>query len=85
MKKKSKKAAKRASKPSASSKGKKKMSKKTSAKKILTRTLYTYVEPRNRQFAIRMAKRLGIEGGYSGYINNLLSERRRRIEQAKAA
>lgn len=59
------------------------MPKKT---KVLTKTLYSYVEPVNRTFAIRKAKREKITGGYSGYINDLITAARKRDEkQAKAS
>lgn len=57
---------------------------KKKTEKTLTRTLYTYVEPANRQFAIRMAKKLKIEGGYSGFINSLITNARKRFETTKA-
>lgn len=39
-------------------------------------TLYTYVKPVNREFAIQEAKRLNIKGGYSQYVDMLLTQQR---------
>lgn len=50
---------------------------------VLTRTLYTYCEPKNRQFAVKMAKELKTPGGYSGYINGLLTAAREKVESRK--
>jgi hypothetical protein len=52
--------------------------------KTLTDTLYAYVEPTNRRFALRMAKKLKIEGGYSGLINSMLTDARKKFENTKA-
>lgn len=41
--------------------------------KVLTTTLYSYVEAANRKFAIKKAKRDRIPGGYSGYVNDLIA------------
>ncbi len=57
------------------------MPKKTN--KVLTKTLYSYVEPANRQFAIREAKTKKIPGGYSGYVNDLITKDRLRTEKTR--
>lgn len=47
--------------------------------KVLTKTLYTYVEPENRKYAIKQAKEKRIPGGYSGYINDLITADRKSV------
>ncbi len=49
--------------------------------KVLTKTLYSYVEPANRQFAIRKAKSEKIPGGYSGYVNDLITRDRLKADK----
>lgn len=66
MKKKSKIAKKAASSRSASNKGKSRKSRSAS-------TLYSYVQPVNRRFAISKAKKLKMERGYSELVDLLLT------------
>lgn len=61
------------------------MPKKT---KVLTKTLYVYAEPANRIFAMKTAKEKKISGGYSGYVNDLITAARKRAtrtQKSKAA
>lgn len=52
-------------------------------KKILVSTLYAYVEPANSVFARKIAKKFKIEGGYSGYVNLLLTKARKKFEKRR--
>lgn len=49
--------------------------------KVLTKTLYSYVEPANRAFALKKGKTT--PGGYSGYVNDLIAADRKREEARK--
>lgn len=51
-------------------------------KPVGTKTLYCYTTAENRAFALKKAKKEKIKGGYSGYINKLLTRER---EKSKAA
>lgn len=46
--------------------------------KVLTKTLYCYVKPETRKFAIAEAKRLDTPGGYSGWVEDLITKARQR-------
>lgn len=49
--------------------------------KVLTATLYAYVRPATRKFAVAEAKRLQTPGGYSGYIEDLIVAQMKRVKK----
>lgn len=46
--------------------------------KVLTATLYCYVKPETRAFAMKEAARLETPGGYSGWVEDLITAARKR-------
>lgn len=52
--------------------------------KVLTATIYAYVTPAVRKFAVSKAKREHISGGVSGYVNDLIAADLKREEKKSA-
>ena len=53
-------------------------------KKERTKTLYTYVKPVNNTWVRTQAKRLKIPGGYSAFVDFLLTQARMNSTQKQA-